>query len=61
MFSYSNPAFVDAEARYRREQIAHDWSSRRASELDTAPVPHVRLALPSGRTLRGMVRRHRHA
>jgi hypothetical protein len=61
MFSYSNPALVDAEARYRREQLARDWSPRRAAELDSTPAPHVRLAFPSSRTLRGMVRRHRHA
>jgi hypothetical protein len=61
MFSYSNPGFVDAEARYRRERLASDWSSHRARQLDPTLASHVRLAFPSGRTLRGMVRRHRQA
>jgi hypothetical protein len=61
MFSYSNPGFVDTEARYRRERLAYDWSPRRAGELDAASATHVHFGLPSARTLRGMVRRHRHA
>lgn len=61
MFSYSNPALVEAEASYRRERLAHDWSPRKASELDAAHAAHTHFAFPSARTLRGMVRRHRHA
>ena len=34
MFSYSNPALVDAEVRYRRERLARDWSPRRSAALD---------------------------
>src|SRR6185437_2663182 len=34
MFSYSNPAFIDAEARHRRERLAQDWSPLRGAALD---------------------------
>jgi hypothetical protein len=61
MVMYSNQAFVDAEARYRRERLAQDWSPRRAGELDAAPAPRAHASFPAARTLRGMVRRHRHA
>jgi hypothetical protein len=61
MFSYSNLALVDAEVRYRRERLGRDWSARRADELDAMPAARTRLAFPPARTLRGLVRLHRHA
>lgn len=65
MFSYSNPAFVDVEARYRRERLAQDWSPRRGAALDAlvAGRGHVSVAAAprSGRTLGRLVRHHRHA
>jgi hypothetical protein len=60
MFSYSNSALVDAEVRYRREQLSRDWSPRRAGALDAMLAARGRLAFQPVRTLRA-ARRHRHA
>jgi hypothetical protein len=61
MFSYSNSALVDAEVRYRREQLARDWSPRPAAPLDAMLTARGRLAFQPVRTLRATARRHRHA
>jgi hypothetical protein len=59
MFSYNNPAFVEAEARYRRERLARDWSPRRGLAVDATQAGQH--AFRPGRTLRSMVRHYRHA
>jgi len=61
MFSYSNPAFIEAEARYRRERLAHDWSPRRAGEQDALLAARSHVTFRRAWTLRGMLGRYRHA
>jgi hypothetical protein len=61
MFTYSNPAFIEAEAGYRRERLAHDWSPSRAGEQDALHAARGHVTFRRGRTLRGMLGRHRHA
>jgi hypothetical protein len=61
MFSYSNSAFVEAEANYRRERLVHDWSPSRAGEQDGLLAARRHLSMRPGRTLRGMLGRYRHA
>jgi hypothetical protein len=61
MFSYSNPALVDAEVRYRRERLARDWSPRRSPALDALLAGRGHLAFQPARIRLSMARRHRHA
>jgi hypothetical protein len=61
MFSYSNPAFIDAETRHRRERLAQDWSPRRGAALDAVVTGRARLAFHPAAALRSPFRRHRHA
>ena len=62
MFSYSSPELVDAEVRYRRERVAHDWAARPGfHEKAAAPAWRARFPLGTAAGLRVSPRHHRHA
>jgi hypothetical protein len=62
MITYSSQELIDAEVRYRRERLAHDWQARQAGDAVTgAFLARARAAVAAVGNRRTPPRRHRHA